>query len=327
MASSRAQKRLSPYTRIAGFIALLPALFWLGLAGDNPAAAAAARPHRLVALTGASAPPFPAVLQGINNLLAARQVAAAITTIHLDQEGATSDTALREALAGKPEVIVCLGSAACENPLVRAAGVPVVYGMIFKPEAPPAPAGLFTGVSLDFAIDTELELLAQFIPHTRNVGVLYNPAENSRKIAQAQNIAEKLGLNLIAVPVNTLKDLPLALTRILLDASVIWGINDPVVLSPQTANNVLLHSFRNRIPFVGLSEAWVKAGALYALDRDYEDIGAQCGELIVEILAGTRPSRGNVFPRKILYYLNMKTAKHMKLDFPAAIIDGAAKIY
>ena len=85
---------------------------------------------------------------------------------------------------------------------------------------------------------------------------------------------------------------------------------------------------RNRIPFVGLSQTWVKAGALYALDRDYEDIGAQCGELAVKILQGTSPSAlPPVTPRKVVYSINLRTARHMKLDIsPGALRDAQAVI-
>ena len=50
-------------------------------------------------------------------------------------------------------------------------------------------------------------------------------------------------------------------------------------MTPQTAEPILLSTLKNKIPLVGLSSSWVKAGALYALDRDYVDIGLQSGEL------------------------------------------------
>ncbi|MCD6581287.1 MAG: hypothetical protein J7K90_05755 [Desulfuromusa sp.] len=61
-----------------------------------------------------------------------------------------------------------------------------------------------------------------------------------------------------------------------------------MVLNPKTAKNILLFSFRNKIPFIGLSNAWVKAGALYALERDYDDIGQQSAEQCVQVLSVKR---------------------------------------
>jgi putative ABC transport system substrate-binding protein len=89
-----------------------------------------------------------------------------------------------------------------------------------------------------------------------------------------------------------------------------------------------LFSFRNRMPFSGLSASWVKAGALYALDRDYEDLGAQCAEMALKVLDGKHagsipPAR----PRKVRYVLNLRTAEHLKLNLPSELVDGAAEVY
>jgi putative ABC transport system substrate-binding protein len=100
------------------------------------------------------------------------------------------------------------------------------------------------------------------------------------------------------------------------------------VLSLQTAEAILLFSFRNRIPFTGLSNSWVKAGALYALDRDYLDIGAQCGEMAHRILSGAAPSAlPPARPRKLTYAVNLRTAEHMKLEIPAALLKGAERVF
>jgi putative ABC transport system substrate-binding protein len=63
-------------------------------------------------------------------------------------------------------------------------------------------------------------------------------------------------------------------------------------------------------------------------ERDYFDVGAQCGELAGKIVDGT-PARllPPVSPRKVIYMLNLKTAKHMKLDLPPNMIAGASRVY
>jgi putative ABC transport system substrate-binding protein len=82
------------------------------------------------------------------------------------------------------------------------------------------------------------------------------------------------------------------------------------------AKPLLLFSFRNSIPLVGLSSSWVKAGALYALEWDYADLGAQAGEMALGILRGARPSAiPTAPPRKTFYTLNLKTAEQMKIQF------------
>src|SRR2546425_8044938 len=114
-----------------------------------------------------------------------------------------------------------------------------------------------------------------------------------------------MGLTLLARKAHSPKDLPDALASLNNRADGLWGVADQIVLNPQTVKPILLFSLRNRIPFVGLSATWVKAGALYALDRDYDDIGRQLGEAAVKILRGAAPgSLPPASPRKVVYCIN-----------------------
>ena len=140
--------------------------------------------------------------------------------------------------------------------------------------------------------------------------------------------AVKLNLKIIAVPVKTVKELPSALKVLGRNADSILGIVDKTVYSGKTAKAVLLFSFRNRIPFVGLSKAWVKSGALYALDWDYLALGKQCAGIAVKIIDGKKTSRIETqIPEKRIYLLNLKTAKHMKLNIDQKLIEGASMVY
>jgi len=128
-------------------------------------------------------------------------------------------------------------------------------------------------------------------------------------------------------PSRGIQELPDALDSLNKRADVLWGVADQIVLNPQTVKPILLFSLRNRIPFVGLSATWVKAGALYALDRDYKDIGRQCGELALKILQGTAPSAlPPVPPRKVVYSVNLKTAHLLKLDLGGQVLQAAQTV-
>jgi putative ABC transport system substrate-binding protein len=92
--------------------------------------------------------------------------------------------------------------------------------------------------------------------------------------------------------------------------------------------HILLFSFQNRIPFIGLSPPWVKAGALYSLSWDYIDIGMQCGEMALKIFQGLSvQSIPTATPRKVGYVLNLTTANHMKIKVSDDLIRGAYQIF
>lgn len=185
-----------------------------------------------------------------------------------------------------------------------------------------------TGVVLEHAIETQLVWIKRILPDARTIGVLYNPAESKSQIAAAQKAAIKLDLKLIAQEVNSPQELPVAMESLFRRVDVLWGIADPVVLSRQTAKAVLLTSFRNKVPFVAPSPAWVKAGALYSLGFDYEDLGEQSGEMALSVLKG-RPvnSIPPQAPREVHYTLNLRTAEHMRLKLSSSVVKGAAKVF
>ena len=74
--------------------------------------------------------------------------------------------------------------------------------------------------------------------------------------------------------------------------------------------HVLLHTLDKRIPFVGLSEQYVRAGALLALAASYEDNGRQAAELVKRVLAGESAAAIAIAtPSQIEVVFNPKTAE------------------
>lgn len=144
---------------------------------------------------------------------------------------------------------------------------------------------------------------------------------------QAEKLAPAVNLNIQAYQIDRPQELPDALENLADRADALWGVTDPMVFNPETAKSLLLFSFRHQIPLIGHSTPWVKAGALYALDRDYSDIGVQCAEMASKILGGQAAgSLTPVPPRKVRYTLNRKTAEQMKLALPERTYRNAAEV-
>lgn len=282
---------------------------------------------QIAVLTSQDAAPYQEVLAGFRQYL--EQHARDVTLIVHPLQG-NADRASQELQQIKQEhvqLLFTLGSLATQAAVRNGSELPLLASLILNMDDLKQ-AKNATGVVLEFPADTQLQWLQKLLPTQLTIGVLFNAGENQEKIAAAAQAARKLGLKLMAREVATPQELPEAMNSLSQQAEVLWGITDKIVLSPQTAEPILLFSFRNRIPFVGLSTSWVKAGALYALDRDYTDLGAQCGELAQRVLQGT-PARTLPFatPRKIIYSLNLKTAEHMKITIPQALVEGAAQVF
>ena len=293
--------------------------------GDR-AAAAPDREIRIGVLLSQDAGPYQDALDGFKHYFEHQGIKARFDVASLKGDAAQAGAALQQLRAQPLDLLFTLGTLATQSALRADVGMPIVAGLVLnKTDLGNAPN--VTGVVLQFPVEVELRWLQRLLPGQRNIGVLYNPAENQRRIDVAAETARTLGLTLQARRVESPRDLPDELEGLSKDADVLWSVADQMVMTPQTAKPILLFSFRNRVPVIGLSQSWVKAGALYALDRDYADIGAQCGEMALKLLQGTPVSAlPPAAPRKVLYSINLKTASHMKLDIPRALIQGAQEV-
>jgi putative ABC transport system substrate-binding protein len=286
----------------------------------------AAEIKRVAVLFNSESDAEKSLLQGMKGYLDKQGTTIEFNLYPLQNNAAKPAAALQEIQQQGADMLVALGSqallAVCKN-----TDLPVIASMIMdKSDLDKCPN--LTGVALDIPLETQFDWLKQFFPEAKTVGVIYNPVDNSEKISSARQAAKNKGFKLVAREVSDPKDLPDALDSLQNEINVLWGISDSKVLNSKTAKSILLFSFRNRIPFVGLSAAWVKAGAFYALDRDYADIGRQCGEMTHKVLTGKAiDSIAAAEPQKVTYAVNLKATQKMKVDIPDALIKGATKTY
>lgn len=239
----------------------------------------------------------------------------------------TADSAFEEIKKSRADLIYTLGTFASDIAAERITDVPVIVGLVLKSDHFYKKKNA-TGVSLEFPIETQLKMLRSIMPNVRKVGVIYNQEQNGNLIHSAIKTAESMGLTLEVVEISSPNELPIALQELSNKIDILWGINDRIVLNAKTAKRILLYSYRNRIPFIGLSTTWVKSGAIYSLDRDYTYLGIQCGEIAFKILSGVNVNSLPVTsPRKIIYAINLKTAEHMKININDEIVRNAHKVF
>jgi len=296
------------------------------------AAIAAPRPapgddaRSLVVITSRDDGPYEGVVAGVRASIQASQ--GRDVRVHSLQSG--HEVAMQTLLAARragDRPLIAIGANATRAALEAPGNAPVIACMIVDADdlrdAPNA-----TGVMLEFPLETQLAWIRRFAPESQAIGVLYNPQENEARITEAREVAERLGLRLIAREVHRPQDLPAALDSLAREADFLLAVTDQMVLSRQTTQAILLFSFRNRMPFSGLSASWVKAGALYALERDYPDLGAQCAEMAMEVLDGKKAkSIRPASPRKVVYAINVRTAEQLRLRLAPELVENAAEIY
>ena len=220
----------------------------------------------------------------------------------------------------KPDLVLVIGVWALELIAQHKPSCPVVYAMVLNPYSIIGPeAAHFTGASMNTPVEQTLRFLGQVSPNIRRVGTVFNQDRTGPLVDEAYRIAKDLGFELVAKRVQSARGAISAINE-LQDEQVdaLWLLPDKTVLDPKVVRQMLLVSYRAKIPLVGLSERQAKMGTLLAVSfASGKDIGRQAGELTNRLLGGTPVSSiPYTTARRINLFVNVIAAKKLSIDIP-----------
>ena len=136
-----------------------------------------------------------------------------------------------------------------------------------------------SAIYIDQPISRQIRLIRTALPKYKRVGVILGP--NSRKYRNDVRLASKAnGASLYLAEVDDEKRLVSTLNRLLDSIDILLALPDKHVFNRRTARNILLLTYRQRIPMVGFSKAYVDAGALLAVYSTPQQFGRQVAEVI-----------------------------------------------
>ncbi|MEO6566928.1 MAG: ABC transporter substrate binding protein [Casimicrobiaceae bacterium] len=216
------------------------------------------------------------------------------------------------ARAGRDTIIVALGVSAA-NVVARAAPPAAIVNCMVLGQDDGRGASGTQLVPLEVPIETHILWLKRLLPQARTVGLLFDPMHNDRRVADTAAALARAGYRAVLEPVASPSALPAALNRLTNSAEVLQAIPDTTVFAKEHSRALLLFSFRNLIPLAGPSEAWVRAGALFAVDWDYPDLGRYCVALGQRLWAGSRAPMPA--PAKTRVYVNLRTAQQLRIKW------------
>jgi putative tryptophan/tyrosine transport system substrate-binding protein len=230
----------------------------------------------------------------------------------------------------KPDLIFVVGIWALQVVTKEASSVPVVYAMVLNP---PNVIGSgvknVTGASMNVPIEHTLRTLKQLGTQIRRVGVVFDRAKTGYLVTRAEAVAREEGLQLVARQISSAKEAIPALDALGeqgIDA--LWVLPDETNLAPTVIQQMLLFSYRRKIPLIGLSEGQAQMGAVLSLSfASSEDIGRQAGELANSILAGKAPAEiPYTTARRVRLTVNLKAAQKLGMEIPKSILASANSV-
>jgi putative ABC transport system substrate-binding protein len=241
----------------------------------------------------------------------------------LDLTEARSEQQSGVSLAAGVRVIIAVGSEALEIVNAGRPSVPVISTMVLRhtTDKDPSLTRVAATVSLDVSIEDMTLRLKKIFPGKSRLGIIRNPATGRYNSAQLQARAQSLGYAVKVVDAAGPEQLLPALMSLKGLVDLVWCIPDGLLYNSVTIKPLILASLENRLPLIGFSESFARAGAALGVYPDFYDIGLQTGEAARQILEN-QPVRAPDGPRKLKLAVNQSVLRLFGLRYSAAAAEG-----
>lgn len=237
---------------------------------------------------------------------------------------------LLDGKAARPALIVTVGAAAfdvttkwLEQRDASWHGVPVLATLLPRAAYEKAreectiPGHAMSAVVLDQPPDRQMALIRRALPQMQRVAVLLGP-QTRPLLGELGRAAAARGIQLAATAeIGAPEGIFPALRQATSDADILLALPDPLIYNSSTLQNILLTGYRARVPLVGYSAAFVKAGALLAVYSTPAQVARHAAEVVRGWLAG-RGLPPTQSPREFAVAANPRVAASLGLSLDDA---------
>lgn len=181
-----------------------------------------------------------------------------------------------------------------------------------------------SAIYLDQPWGRQLDFLHAAFPGKLRIGLLYTL---DARIAGLHGEISRRGDSLVSRPVHSSSELFTQLEAVLVASDVLLAIPDSALYNSSNIRNILLTSYRLNIPLIGISKAYVNAGALSAIFSTPEQLAEQA-RATVSAFSQTRRLPEPQYPSDFTIEINAHVARSLKIELPSreAILSQMDKI-
>jgi len=296
-----------------------------GFAVDNPI---------VIVIRSRDIPPYNEALKGFKKEIKKNFPSLDIKLFDLNEMNLEPDRSMDRVRQSNPKLVFAIGTEAAVFTQKNFSDRPIIFSMVLDPTeygVIPLVRDLnvnITGVSLNIEIEHQFRKLKEILPTVKRIGMIYNADKKSWLKDEAVQAAKKMGLEIVAEPVYSQKDVFAAIAKVIRGADCLWAAADNLVYNPKSAEHILLMTLRHKIPFISFSTPYVKAGALMAFECDYYEIGRQSARLVQKVLQGQEVAEIPVdAPEKVHLVFNRRTAKMIGVEISQQTLAQAHSIF
>jgi len=217
---------------------------------------------------------------------------------------------------GGLRLIIAVGSGALAAVDSRHPSVPVVAALV--PHGSQSPAG--GHVDLEIPLAAQLSAMRAILPACLRVGIIRNPARARLAPETLEARARKEGYTLVVADCDGPARLLKAMAALKGKVDFVLCQPDAELYNPVTIKPLVLASLEERLPLVGFSPAFVRAGAAAGIYPDYRDAGRQAAEMALRLLRGEESVGAEESPRTLRIALNQRVARLIGIEFRAGAV-------
>ena len=236
-------------------------------------------------------------------------------------------------VADDVDVIVAITTPAAQVAMGETDAIPIVFSAVTDPVAAEVvtdmeqPGGNVTGTSDAISVEKIMELAEQITPGFKTVGALYNSSEtNSVATVDAlKAYAEEHSLEVVDSAITSANEIQTAAQNLAQKCDIVFSPTDNTVASAiATANQVFIDE---GIPFYVGADSMVKDGAFATYGIDYDYLGRETANMVIEILNAADPAEMPVRTMdELAIYVNSETAEALGIEIPQEVLDQATDL-
>ncbi|MCB8563538.1 ABC transporter substrate-binding protein [Fusobacterium ulcerans] len=271
------------------------------------------------------------VRRGFEDELKSLGVEADITYKNSQGDTGVAGVIAQKFVSDKSDLIFGIATVSAQAAKQSTDRIPVLFSAVTDPvnsqlvKTMDKVGGNVTGTTDATPMEKQLELFKKINPEIKRIGIIYNTSESNSEIqvANAKEIGAKLGLEIKAVGVNNINDIPQAVNSLVSKVDGFYTITDNIVAS--AINLISMAANERGLVTVGAEEAHVKGGILLTDGLSYYELGRQTGRMAKEILVdGKKPEDMPVETlANTTKVVNEKTMKKLKLNKELPVFEGA----
>lgn len=256
-----------------------------------------------------------------------------ITVKNAQGDNGTADTIAKQFVSDDVDLIYSIATNASQAAVNATGGtdIPVVFNAVTDGveaklvTSNEKPGGNVTGVSDAAPLEKQLEMIREFLPEAKKIGMIYNIGEVNGKlqVKQVEKLASKYNFKIVKKGVSATTEIATAAEQLAGDVDCIYNITDNMVVSA-TASITDKANAKN-IPVFAAEVGQMKAGLLASDSISYEKLGEQAGSVAYDILVNGKKA-GDIpveTAKDTTLYINKKVAEQLGIKIPDSLAERA----